>query len=93
MTHEVTLVSPLGDWVDVELARPGWQRRAACRGKGTDRWFSTIRGSDEAACAVCEACPVRRQCLSYALAFPEPLQGVWAGTNEEERALMRRASA
>jgi hypothetical protein len=30
---------------------------------------------------------------TYALPFPEVLEGVWAGTNETKRALMRRASA
>jgi hypothetical protein len=40
--------------------RPAWQRRAACRGKGTDWWFPTTSEADEAARAVCEPCPVRR---------------------------------
>ena len=79
---------------DVSLPgeRPSWQRRAACRGKGTDWWFATTREADEAARAVCEPCPVRRDCLAYALGAPE-LVGIWAGTDERERRRMRRASA
>jgi WhiB family redox-sensing transcriptional regulator len=45
-----------------------------------------------AAKAVCVACPVRRDCLAYAVGSPE-LVGVWAGTDERERRQMRRASA
>jgi WhiB family redox-sensing transcriptional regulator len=72
--------------------RPAWQRRAACRGKGCDPWFATTREAEDAARAVCEPCPVRRECLSYALSDPG-LVGIWAGTDERERRRMRRASA
>jgi hypothetical protein len=50
--------------------RPPWQRGAACRSKGTEWWFPTTREADEAARAVCEPCPVHRDCLAYALASP-----------------------
>ena len=70
--------------------RPSWHRRAACRGKGTDWWFPSHGGINDAARAVCEACPVRRECLSFALEAPEALAGIWAGTSERERRRMRR---
>ncbi len=72
--------------------RPAWQRRATCRGKGTDSWFPTTREAEDSAGAVCEPCPVRRGCLAYALSAGE-LVGIWAGTDERERRRMRRASA
>ncbi len=72
--------------------RPAWQRRAACRGKGTDPWFPTTREAEDIARAVCEPCPVRRDCLAYALGDRE-LVGIWAGTDAAERRRMRRASA
>ena len=72
--------------------RPAWQRKAACRGKGCDPWFATTREAEDAARAVCEPCPVRRECLAYALGAPE-LVGIWAGTDEQERRRMRRVSA
>jgi WhiB family redox-sensing transcriptional regulator len=53
---------------------------------------SVSREADEAARAVCEACPVRRECLAYALASAE-LVGVWGGTDAVERCRLRRASA
>jgi WhiB family redox-sensing transcriptional regulator len=72
--------------------RPPWQRRAACRGKGTSRWFAIGSEALDAARAVCQACPVRRDCLAYALGALE-LAGIWAGTDERDRRRMRRASA
>ena len=51
--------------------RPAWQRRAAGRGKGTDWWFPTTSEADEAARAVCEPCPVRRECFAFAMADRE----------------------
>ena len=76
---------------DIAL-RPAWQRRAACRGKGTDRWFPTTREAEANARAVCEPCSVRRECLAYAMADRE-LVGIWAGTDATERRRLRRASA
>jgi WhiB family redox-sensing transcriptional regulator len=70
--------------------RTCWQRRAACRGAGTDLWFPLAGHTSDVAMAVCEKCPVRRPCLEYAIASSRVLQGIWAGTNEEERAEMRQ---
>src|SRR6516162_3223543 len=39
--------------------------------------------------AVCAACPVRAECLTYAVSRPEKY-GTWGGLNEEERASERR---
>ena len=71
--------------------RPHWQRQASCRGADTDPWFPMAGGPNNTAKAVCEACPVRCACLEYAIASSRVLQGIWAGTTEEERAPMRRA--
>jgi WhiB family redox-sensing transcriptional regulator len=93
MDHDLTaaMMWP-GDAPDVSLLRPRWQRRAACRGRGTELWFAPNDEALGAARAACEGCPVRRECLSYALASPE-LVGIWAGTHERERRRMRRQSA
>jgi WhiB family redox-sensing transcriptional regulator len=71
--------------------RPCWQRQASCRGAGTDLWFPVAAETVEVARAVCEACPVRRPCLEYAITSSRVLEGIWAGTAEEERAQMRQA--
>jgi WhiB family redox-sensing transcriptional regulator len=88
------------------LPRPswGWQDDAACRDESLGLFFGPdgerqpereIR--ERKAKSVCADCPVRAQCLNYALSRPEKY-GVWGGLNEEERAgerrrRMRRANA
>ena len=41
---------------------------------------------------LCARCPVRQECLAVALADPD-LQGLWGGTNDQERRQLRRAVA
>lgn len=41
--------------------------------------------------AICRGCPVRRECLAYALANREPF-GIWGGCSERERRRLRRAA-
>jgi WhiB family redox-sensing transcriptional regulator len=43
-----------------------------------------------AAKAVCEACPVRLECLEFAISTNQEY-GVWGGASEEERRVLRRA--
>jgi WhiB family redox-sensing transcriptional regulator len=78
----------------------GWQHRAACRGEQTSLFFPdnpledrTARRAREAkAKAICAGCPVRDECLEYALRTREA-HGVWGGMNEyERRALLRERS-
>src|ERR1700749_3912136 len=74
----------------------GWQDAAACRGKEVVLFFGPdgerqpereIR--ERKAKAVCAACPVRSECLTYAVSRPEKY-GTWGGLNEDERASERR---
>jgi WhiB family redox-sensing transcriptional regulator len=69
-----------------------WQQRAACKGPQAAVFFppSQVERKDERearearAKEICGLCPVRRQCLDYALAIREP-HGIWGGLNELER--------
>ena len=68
-----------------------WWRDAACQTVDPDLFFpvsSLGPGRDEVARAkaVCASCPVRRQCLQFALATRQA-HGVWGGLTEEERRL------
>lgn len=84
----------------VQHADEIWQERAACRGPHASIFFppSHFERKDEkhvreaAAKAICARCPVRRDCLEYALRIREP-HGIWGGLNELERKaiLARRA--
>ena len=69
-----------------------WQHRARCRGSDeTYPWFGAEnerqpqKGEREAeAKAICRACPVRSECLNYALTSGQKW-GTWGGLNEDER--------
>ncbi len=75
----------IGDLVE----RPAWQRGAACRGKGTSRFFPSPSDSLTAAKVLCAGCTAREACLTMAIADAS-LQGVWGGTSERERRQIRR---
>jgi WhiB family transcriptional regulator, redox-sensing transcriptional regulator len=68
-----------------------WESRAACLHCDPDLFFP-ITPSGPAlrqiaqAKAVCARCPVRRECLQFALTTHQ-VHGVWGGTSEEERRL------
>lgn len=61
-----------------------WRADAACRGTDPALFFTERDESQAAAKAVYAECPVRQECLAYALAAREDL-GVWGGTSERER--------
>ena len=69
-----------------------WQPIALCRGNHSHLFFppSTSERKDERerrevrAKSICKVCPVRRDCLDYALAIREPY-GIWGGLTEIER--------
>jgi WhiB family redox-sensing transcriptional regulator len=73
-----------------------WFERAACRDVDRTLFFEAERESStrrdrrvRAAKSVCAQCPVRRECLSFALAVPERY-GIWGGMTAWERKLIRR---
>jgi WhiB family transcriptional regulator, redox-sensing transcriptional regulator len=76
----------------VALTRPTWELDAACRGDKSSTFMPPVgrEATDKrqlretAAKAVCVRCPVRDECLAYALRVDEPI-GIWGGLNESER--------
>ena len=68
-----------------------WRDRAACADTDPDLFFSedTVRGTYKQAIAICNDCPVKDDCLDYAL--KENLRdGVWGGRTPDERQRIRR---
>ena len=85
----VMTFTPTFEWDD-----SGWRDGAACRDTGPNRFFPVGATGGaveeiEAAKAVCRSCPVREQCLEFALATNQEA-GVWGGTSEDERRKLRR---
>lgn len=87
-----------------ELPEMRWATRAACRGMYAELsfWSPTselnyhkgemghARRRREADCkAVCKTCPVRIECLQWALDHDE--LGVWGGTTDDDRHRLRAA--
>jgi WhiB family transcriptional regulator, redox-sensing transcriptional regulator len=76
----------------------GWQFRALCRGEESSLFFAPNyferkeqkEAREALAKAICARCPVRSECLEYALRIREP-HGIWGGLNEYERRALLRA--
>lgn len=82
--------TPIFEW-DAE----GWRDDAACRHTNAELFFpagSTGAAVDqiEAARAVCGRCPVKAECLQFALETNQEA-GIWGGTDEDERRKLRRS--
>ena len=69
-----------------------WEAEAACRGMDPSIFFPLNEDDALEAVAVCRACPVRDECLSWALETRERF-GVWGGTTEKQRRSMLRRTA
>lgn len=89
-------------WASVRGIRRGdldWQDDAACRHVDGDVFFPG-HGTDgapaaadvEAAKRVCADCPVRLECLAYAIRAGEP-HGIWGGHTTGERKRIARECA
>ena len=72
------------------LSRLGedWRANSACRDVDPELFFPVGEAEDGPAKAVCDRCPVRRQCLNRAIEAGEAF-GVWGGTNPRERKKIR----
>jgi WhiB family transcriptional regulator, redox-sensing transcriptional regulator len=72
----------------------GWATQGACRHSDPEIFFPVSRtgpaaGQVARAKAVCSRCPVRGECLEFALESGQD-SGVWGGTSEDERRTLRR---
>lgn len=88
----------MGAVVSAHKGHESWQDRAACKGPQSSMFYpppSFERREEKlereaAAKAICHRCPVRGECLDYAIRIREP-HGVWGGLSESERkALLSR---
>ncbi len=79
----------------IPLTLPGqWAEQGLCGQADPDAWFPE-RGSGAAmARRICGHCPVRTECLDYALSGADTWNGlstgIWGGTTPRERSLLRR---
>jgi WhiB family redox-sensing transcriptional regulator len=72
-----------------ESADEKWQDRALCAQTDPEAFFPEKGGSTREAKKICQRCPVRSECLEYALAHDERF-GIWGGLSERERRRLKR---
>lgn len=58
-----------------------------CSQSDPELWFSDLAEEQRSAIAVCQYCPLKSQCLDYAL--NHAVSGIWGGTKENTRIEMR----
>jgi WhiB family redox-sensing transcriptional regulator len=61
-----------------------WTKSAACAQIGGDFWFPEKGDFANDAKQICSGCPVRAECLEYAL-DNKIQEGVWGGVNARAR--------
>jgi WhiB family redox-sensing transcriptional regulator len=74
-----------------------WRAAGACLAADPDLFFplgaSTAAGPDTSrALRICDECPVKRECLEFAMRTHEA-EGIWGGTTPEERVRVLRSRA
>ncbi|CCM62230.1 MULTISPECIES: WhiB family transcriptional regulator [Candidatus Neomicrothrix] len=81
--------------MSIQLSPVAWQLQAACRGPQSEVFFPPSQSErkhdrlerERRAKAICGICPVRSDCLSYAMEIRES-HGIWGGLSESERKSM-----
>ena len=71
---------PDTDWMDRAGCRP-WQHDLFFPEAGSRRGGQASRTAEHRAKRICARCPVRRECLNYAITFVD-VQGMWDERND-----------
>lgn len=71
------------------IERPEWMHDAACRGMNPELFYPGRGESVAQARNTCRGCPVRAECLAYAISTGEKT-GMWGGMSERDRRRIRR---
>jgi WhiB family transcriptional regulator, redox-sensing transcriptional regulator len=66
-----------------------WRAYGHCAEIDPEVWFAVGAREHKFAKKICQSCPVRQQCLEYAMEAPVDY-GVWGGLTERERRRFRR---
>ena len=75
-------------WDETASSPEAWRQDALCAETDPEAFFPEKGGSTRDAKRVCSGCPVRAQCLDFALANDERF-GIWGGLSERERRRLR----
>lgn len=72
-----------------QVVEQDWRAMGACSSTDPDLWFAVGAIEHKQAKRICRECPVRGQCLAYAMDAPVD-HGIWGGLTERERRRFRR---
>lgn len=71
------------------MAEMDWTEEARCRDRDPDEFFRRGAAQSRGAIRVCRGCPVKDDCLSYAVEHGVDF-GVWGGLTERQRRAHQR---
>lgn len=77
------------DKIDYYFETTSWRRLAACLGLTGNTFFPSEGADQDGLRAICEACVVQSDCLTYAVLANEDY-GFWGGASERKRRGIRR---
>lgn len=92
----VNQIDILTDWYT--SLSPDFMRHGNCQGMDTNLFFPYKGESAREALLACNGdethpeCPVKAECLDYALSLPTFCVGIWGGTQQKERRRIRAAT-
>jgi WhiB family redox-sensing transcriptional regulator len=75
--------------LDTDTEVDAWKADALCAQTDPEAFFPEKGGSTREAKRICIGCPVREECLDYALEHDERF-GIWGGLSERERRALKR---
>lgn len=76
----------------VGIGMPDWIEDGLCAQADPEAYYPDKGGSTQEAKAICRTCPVRNECLQWALDNDERF-GVWGGLSERERRKIKAGTA
>lgn len=80
------------DLLHVDLDERPWAAYASCRDADPEMFFSASEAVTADAVRICGGCPVKGECLSWAIAT-RVKYGIWGGLDERQRRRLVRRSA
>jgi WhiB family redox-sensing transcriptional regulator len=70
-----------------------WQADGRCTHTNPEVWFPKVGSNGTDAKRICRNCPVRVECLDYAMSLGvDTTFGIWGGTSKRERLKARKAA-
>lgn len=94
-SHEGGLIRTLPPPIDLlllDLEERPWAWYASCREADADLFFEGSVEATAEARRICSGCPVRQECLEWALDTRVPY-GIWGGLTERQRRRLLRRTA